>query len=471
MKKFLKVFFVSLLCFVVPILAFYCINNFLESKNATAFSYQVNICGININGLTLPEAETKINNVLQQNKQNMCLELTYKNRIWKFDDNDFIVKSNVHTVLDEMYKYNNMLANRNPAKMARKIRSMGFEDKIAINYVFVGMDEKLNGIISEIEFPYKNAEVFYNSKTNKLDFVPETIGIKVNKEVLYSKIYSSLQTSTNIKVEIPAEVVSAEITEEILKNNIIKQSSFSTSYLSSSKERKNNIRIATERLNGFKIEPNETFSFNEAVGRRLSENGYKEANIIKDGSFVKGVGGGVCQVSTTLYNALLLANVQITEVHKHTLPVSYVKPALDAMVSWSTADLKFKNTTDYPIFILSSCNGSNLTFSIYGNTKDKDIKIKTRSVITKEIPYEKDEIIPDVQGKYSDKIMFKGEYVRVKYGKNGYEANSYLDYYKNGKLINTKLIRSCSYEPQNGILYEGTDTLPEGMTIPKNNIY
>ena len=471
MKKIFKIVLICFLSFAIPITIFLGINNFLERKNAVAFACPISLCGINLDGLTKLEAETKINEHLAQSKQDINLKINYKNKNWYFDNDNFIIKSNIHTVLDEMYKYNKKFATLNKFQMAEKIKKMGFEKKVALNYVFVGMEDKLNKIIDEVEEPFENAEVFFNNKTKKLDFSNEKIGIKVNKEQLYNLIYNNLQKTTNIEIDLPTEYINPEITKENLESLIIKQSSFSTSYLSSSNGRKNNIKIATSKLNGYKIEPNATFSFNEAVGKRLSENGYKEANIIKDGNFVKGVGGGVCQVSTTLYNALLLANIDITEVHKHTLPVSYVKPALDAMVSWSTADLKFKNTTKYPIFILSSCNGSTITFSIYGNTKEKNIKIKTRSEIVKEIPYEKDEIIPDTYGKYADKIMFKGEFLRVKYGKNGYEANSYLDYYENEKLIKTKKIRSCTYDPQNGILYEGVDSLPEGMTLPEQNIY
>lgn len=455
----------------MPVLIFFGINNFLEGKNSHVFLYPINLCGINLNGLTKLEAEAKINNYLARFKQDVNLKINYNNKSWCFNSEDFVIKSNIHTVLDEMYKYNQKFASANKFKMAEKIKNMGFENKVALNYVFVGMNDKLNKIIEEVETPYLDAQVFFNNQTNKLDFTSEKMGIKVNKEKLYNLIFENLKSTTNMEIDLPTEDIEPHLTEEELKQLMVKQSSFSTSYLSSSSERKNNIKIATNKLNGYKIEPNEIFSFNEAVGKRLSENGYKEANIIKDGTFVKGVGGGVCQVSTTLYNALLLANIEVTEVHKHTLPVSYVKPALDAMVSWSTADLKFKNTSNLPIFILSSCNGSNLTFSIYGNTKSKNIKIQTRSEIVKEIPYEKDEIIPDTYGKYADKIMFKGEFLRVKYGKNGYEANSYLDYYENSKLVKSKKIRSCIYEPQNGILYEGVDSLPEGMTLPEQNIY
>ncbi len=219
-----------------------------------------------------------------------------------------------------------------------------------------------------------------------------------------------------------------------------------------------------------KINPQEEFSFNLAIGERTAANGYQEANIIKDGTFVKGTGGGVCQVSTTLYNALLLAGVDITEVHKHSLAVSYVPLAFDAMVSWGYSDLKFVNNTDVPIFLLSSADGDTVKFTVYGDTLQEGEEIKRRADFVGTIPHTGDKVVPDVNGEYSDKIMFKGEYIRIKYPQEGYESNAYLQYYKDGVLQEEKLIRHEKYAPQEGLVYEGTEDLPQGMTLPKNTV-
>ena len=109
MKGFLKYFIIGTICFCVTILSFYLVNGYLEKKNLLVFSCPISLCGINLNGLTKLEAETKINNILQQNKQNISLKLTYKNKEWVFNNSDFIIKSNIHTVLDDMYKYNHAL--------------------------------------------------------------------------------------------------------------------------------------------------------------------------------------------------------------------------------------------------------------------------------------------------------------------------------------------------------------------------
>lgn len=128
-------------------------------------------------------------------------------------------------------------------------------------------------------------------------------------------------------------------------------SSFTTIIYDKEENRVNNIKIAAEELDGTVIEPGEVFSFNETVGKRSKEKGYEEASIFVDGEKSKGVGGGVCQVSTTLYNAALKADLEIIERHRHSRKVSYVEEGKDAAVVYNSKDLRFKNTRDYPIEI------------------------------------------------------------------------------------------------------------------------
>lgn len=469
MKIFLKYTFSILLCFTLPFLAFLAINLYLNKDNS--LNYSQTLCGVQLMGLTQTEAEMQVNNALKKQSEEIRLTLKYSDKEWIFYESDFEVKSNVHTILDNLYKSQRKGNYLQKVKTLNKIKKMGFDSEIAINYVFVNMEQKLDDLIYQINYAPIDAEASYNKQTNSFDISPSQFGIEVDKDALYNDILNGLKFTSNLTVNIKTKKLPPKITEQDLKLATKKQSTFSTYYGASNASRKNNIKVATNTLCGYKVNPGETFSFNNAIGKRSSENGYKEANIIMDGEFVKGVGGGVCQVSSTLYNALLLAGIKVTEVHKHTLPVSYVKPALDAMVSWNTADLKFINTTSLPIFIVCNTDGQNLKFSIHGNTKDSNTTIKTVSEITKIIPAAGDKILPDIEGKYSDKIMFKGEFLRVKPAKDGYHAKSYIETYINGALVSRELIRDCNYEPQMGLVYEGCDTLPEGMSLPPQNSF
>ncbi len=130
-----------------------------------------------------------------------------------------------------------------------------------------------------------------------------------------------------------------------------------------------NIRLAAKALDGKRLAPGERFSFNGSVGERTAEAGYKEALIIEGDVFTPGLGGGICQVSSTLYNAAILANLEILERHHHTLPISYVPPGQDATVAYPILDFKFKNTTGANLLIRSSVEGGTLTFKLYKEAK------------------------------------------------------------------------------------------------------
>ena len=460
MKKFGKYLFMVVISFAMPFLSFYAIN---FSRNYETSKYGSNTTACNIDY----EYKIKRNTLKTSEDENkkIALNFCYKNKCWHFDENDFEPTSNIHTIVENFYQSNKKSGYENKLRVIKKIKKIGFGDEIAIKYIFPNIEERLDQILCDIELKPQDAKVSFDKQSNLFVFEREKTGLKVDRQKLFKKIFDSLLKTNAVYIEIETDIVYPSITEDMLRNKIRKQSSFSTNYSHSSFERKNNIKIATNTLNGFMIEPNETFSFNDAIGKRLESKGYLKANIIKDGEFVKGTGGGVCQVSTTLYNALLLAGINVTEVHKHSLPVSYVKPGFDAMVSWGTSDLKFKNTTNYPIFILSNCNGENITFKIFGDTKDTKTTIETSYQISNTIPRQPDKIIPDTKGKYADKVTYKGEYYQEKQGKDGYQVKAYLNYYVDGKLEKIVLIRDCSYAPQQGIKYEGTKEYSSDVSL------
>ena len=221
---------------------------------------------------------------------------------------------------------------------------------------------------------------------------------------------------------------------------------FSTSYQSSSEGRRHNVELASRKINGTVLKEGEVFSFNGVTGERTIENGYKSSPIIEKGEFVLGVGGGVCQVSTTLYNAVIRAGLRVITVSPHSLPVSYVPPSMDAMVSTAT-DFRFKNTTPYPITIKSEAKGGCLTFKIYGFKMITDgEQIIFRSETVSALPYEYEERID------KENLIPEGEdFLILKEGKSGLISRSYKDIYFSGKLISSVKIREDHYKAQKGV--------------------
>ena len=145
---------------------------------------------------------------------------------------------------------------------------------------------------------------------------------------------------------------------------------YSTEFDKTLVNRTENIRLAAKALDGKLLAPGERFSFNESVGERTAEAGYKEAMIIEGDTFTPGLGGGVCQVSSTLYNAVILARLEILERHRHTLPISYVPTGQDATVAYPVLDFKFRNNKDAYLLIHSFTEGNTLTFQLYEKAKN-----------------------------------------------------------------------------------------------------
>lgn len=220
---------------------------------------------------------------------------------------------------------------------------------------------------------------------------------------------------------------------------------FSTYYGESSPNRKYNVELASRKINGLKLFPEDEFSFNDCVGKRTEANGFKKAYIIQDGEFVEGTGGGVCQVSSTVYNCALLAGLTISQVRPHSLPVSYVAPSFDAMVSSGT-DFRFVNTLSGPITLKIITDGKYIRAEIYGHD---EITVRRRSETISTIPHE-------TEYREDDGLPIGKEVIDT-YGKDGLTSEGYLDFFEDGKLVKSVLIRRDTYKPQKRIILIGTN--------------
>lgn len=219
--------------------------------------------------------------------------------------------------------------------------------------------------------------------------------------------------------------------------DIVVRATFSTEYKKSSLERKDNIKLAAKKINKTLVDVGKEFSFNNVVGDRTEKNGFKSAKIIVNGEFVEGVGGGVCQVSTTLYNAVLLSGLKVSKRYPHSLKVSYVAPSFDAMVNSTFADLRFINNTLNPIIIMAKADDEKITITILGEKMTE--KIYRESQIIEEIDVPENEIIVDDKGEFPD--LFEGDSRVIKYGTKGLISQGYLVRVKDGKRERIKLSR------------------------------
>lgn len=459
-------------CILAVGLVLFCQFYFGDPVNEnTTFFENTSINGVNISGLTKDEAEALLSTSLTNEMANTKLILENNGKSWELNGSDFEYIGQIEQPLQEALNYGREGNIFEKKKIEKQIKNNGLQINIPYENLFGGMQEKVENICQEIEKNSASSQIkFEPNSTTMFSVANSTRGFVVDRELLNEKINKAISSKNSQNIEIPLIEVVPNTDSESLLQQIGKRSEFTTSYASSTLKRKNNIKKALENFNGMTVLPNEEVSFNKTTGPRTKENGYENANIIIDGNYVPGTGGGVCQASTTLYNALLLADIEIITAHHHSLPASYVPLSFDAMVSEGYADLVFKNNTDAPIFIKTICDENNATVEIYGKNFENGIEIKTRSELIKILPHQGDKIIPDNENKYSNQVLYKGEYYRLKYPKQGYESKGFIQYYENGELIKEKEIRHDHYQPQMGIIIEGTENLEEGMKLPDNNV-
>lgn len=463
-KKRNLIFCLGLLCLAVTMVA---TGVVMSNNGSSKFSKNVYINGTNVGGYTKTEAVQVVTEKLNAKVDNLSIELLHGGKSWRFDHGDFQVDNAVSQVVNSAYS----ISKLGEKQTLKYLAENGANFNVALNLVIKNFDQTIDEIAEEIYTEPQNAFVEFtpNEKQN-FNVVAEKQGEELDKEMLMQKLEDGFLNGDDIKIEIPTKKIEPEIKADFFADKLNLQSKFSTSIKNSQSGRRHNVALALKKLNGTIVKPNEIKSFNQIVGPQTESGGYESAIIIINGAFKNGIGGGICQASTTLYNALLLADVEVDEVHKHTLPVKYVEMALDAMVSEGTSDLVFKNTSDNDLYIKSYVKGDDATVEIYGKSLPDGVTVKRSAEFIKSIPHSGDKIIGDTNGEYRDKVIYKGEYYRLKYPVDGYEAKAYKEYYKDGKLIDKQEIRHEKYSPQQGIVIEGAEDLPEGFVLPKQEV-
>ena len=221
-----------------------------------------------------------------------------------------------------------------------------------------------------------------------------------------------------------------------------KISAYTTYFSQNDGGRCENIQIAASLIDGVTIQPYGEFSFNATVGRRTAEAGFQQAKIIVNGEYVLGVGGGVCQVSTTLYNAALKSGLQITEFHPHSLQVGYVAPSRDAMVS-SQSDLKFFNPHPHAVYLSAKTKNGAIQITFYGKRTAERYELVSQTLAQIPAP------TPIVKEGAMDEVL-RAE-------KQGIKSELYLERYLGDKLLARTRLRTDEYRPIQGIIVKKVD--------------
>ncbi|WP_028784800.1 VanW family protein [Thalassobacillus devorans] len=216
----------------------------------------------------------------------------------------------------------------------------------------------------------------------------EKVGRQLNREKFMEGLFSYLYGSGGSNIEVPEIPIHPKVDSELLANIRTQEiGSYVTYFNPNNKERSHNIRLAAEAIDSHVVFPGETFSFNEVVGKRTKEKGYKPAPVIVKGEVTEGIGGGICQISSTMYNAVDNAGVKILERYSHSKRVPYVPEGRDATVSWYGPDFTFKNVYNQPLLIRTRVTNGQVSINVYSSDV---VDFESRKIpgATKKLPEE-----------------------------------------------------------------------------------
>jgi len=403
---------------------------------------RVKVEGVNLTGKTKEEAMGILEQKFGQPALKKKIYINTPNKTYKLDYSKLKVKFNIDKTVEEAFNYGKNLGILDKYRVIKKQQEK--ELKLIYSYDKSAVKDIVASIEKDINVKPQNAKIeVINGGMVKV--VPDKKGVKLISDKLEKDILAEFNGGLKVEVNINAEIKDSKavITADKLSMIDGKISTYSTNFSTSIPQRINNITLATKSINGILLMPGETFSFNNVVGERTAARGYKEAGVVLGSKVESGLGGGICQVSSTLYNALLLANIKAIERKPHTIPSSYVPKGCDATVDYGNIDYKFKNTLTYPIYIEGHVQNKNLYFNIYSNSS----LLKRKYEVFNEI-YET--IQPKVK-EVPDSTLAAGNIVIEQQPLIGYKVKVYRKVLENGKVINTELISNDFYKPVDGI--------------------
>lgn len=383
------------------------------------------------------------------------IEFVTNKKSFNYNIDNNIKTSTQFDLNEEINRYKRNGDYTDKQALLKRMLNAGFDTDIAIEYVFPNISETIQRIEKNLYIAPRNASIKVNANAEKVfNIIPEIIGQELDRDKLFMSLSDAILNNRELKIKIPIRKLQPKVTRNDYKYTYLR-ADFSTSIASSSADRKHNIKNALNSINKIELAPSEVFSFNKAVGRRTESNGYRTAKIIVNNEFVDGVGGGVCQVSSTLYNTALLAGLEILEANKHSKQVGYVKYGFDAMVNFGSSDLRFRNNTSEKITIITNYTNERARIRIFG----EDL-VDTKYVLSNEIVKVEEageEIIQDTKQEYLDKVRYDDECFYLKPAIKGMQVKSYREKYVAGKLVDKQQLRFDKFKPQNAVKVYGIE--------------
>lgn len=458
---------------VVLVLAVFGIKLAVDlGSGSDTFYPGVSVDGLKLNGYTMEEAREKLVTLNADRIEAMTVRLAYNDREWSIAPDQMGVSLDIDEKLEQAWNLGRTGSIFARQKEISRLKTEGENLSTALSYDEEKLEQKLSEVKEAVDLAATNAVISFDpSAEEKFTITPESNGRSVNLATLVGQVKTQLDNGFTTVIEIKPDIVAPTVFAADLEKATTRIVRTTTDLGNSSEARIHNVKTALAYFNGMIVQPGQEVSFNATTGPRGLEQGYQNAGVIEDDEIVDGPGGGVCQVSTTLYQAVVKANLEIIRSNKHSIPVSYVPVGTDAAVAYDYKDLIFKNNTDYPIFIEGRVSGNTVAISIYGYPLEEGTEIEIVTDVYETIEPDEPKIILDTEGEY---VTYTDETKVKKRERDGVKVRSYRVIKKNGEEVSRELLRDDYYKEVQGEIYQGVTPRESGQaqtasTAEENN--
>jgi len=411
------------------------------------------IDGIDVGGMTKDEAYNAVSKTLPEKPLEIKIEIKLLEKTLYPNFNDASFEYNTREILDEAFAKYRPVNDTDLVQLAecynkvQQLKNSPDTYETAYTVQIEGVIERINKVLEPYIKDYaevKNASIVDFDTENRTYIIDkEKIGYDIDIDTAAKEVKALFDSKTYVGVvTVPTVKKEPEITAAMINENFGLIGECSTK-ASSNSNRNNNLNQACENMTGTILEPGEIFSFNDIVGQRTVENGFKEATVIQGGQYEQGLGGGICQVSTTLYNAVLKADLEVVRRSAHAWPSDYVQTGLDATVDWPALDFQFKNDTDYQVVVVAWFDYSDYTCNaqVYGKKLPDGKYIELYAEITNVVSAGAEEYV-------EDRELETGKTKTIREAHQGITANAYKIWYNAaGEEIDRVLYNTTTYYP------------------------
>lgn len=420
--------------------------------NVETFYEGIYIDGIDLNGLSFTDAQTLLQAEAVKRLGMIHFNLKLGTQTWTLNYKDINATINTDQVLQEAFQLGRDGDLEERYNFVRDLAQNNIHLDTELSFDYSLLENYVQNLAENIEKKPVDATIsFFPDEKEKFKITSENRGRILEKDQLLDILQTRIADQDFSDIILETKNVEPSVFKADLEKLTSRVVQFDTGFGTSSANRIHNVRFSMSKVNGVILEPGEVFSFNEVVGRRTVERGFKPAPIIMpDRSMRDSPGGGVCQASTMVYVAALLADLEIVERRHHSFPVFYVPAGLDAAVVYGSLDVKFRNNRETPLFFRTFYENRRIFIEVYGEAFPNNAEIKLESRITETIAAPvplriRDELKEHVTNPGEEKVHVEN--------RKGLRVQSTITLVENGSQIWTRVVANDFYRPIQGIIY------------------